>query len=103
LRRGNIGSYRYKIINWGLVLLRAETLCVSAFFVVEGRDAINRVCFEFADCNKMINATEMAGPFRKQIGQFLTLQGTREYILLLESRYRDSDIGGKDVLKEVVE
>lgn len=61
------------------------------------------ISFEFADGNKMINATEMARPFRKQIGHFLALQGTREYILLLESRYRDSDIGGmaREVLRVI--
>lgn len=61
------------------------------------------ISFEFADGNKMINATEMARPFRKQIGHFLALQGTRDYILLLESRYRDSDIGGtaRDVLRVI--
>ena len=61
------------------------------------------ISFEFADGNKMINATEMARPFRKQIGHFLALQGTRDYILLLESRYRDSDIGGmaREVLRVI--
>ena len=61
------------------------------------------ISFEFADGNKMINATEMARPFRKQIGHFLTLQGTKDYILLLESRYRDSDIGGmaREVLRVI--
>ena len=58
------------------------------------------ISFEFSDGNKMINATEMARPFRKQIGHFLALQGTRDYILLLESRYRNSDIGG--MLREVL-
>ena len=61
------------------------------------------ISFEFADGNKMINATELARPFRKQIGHFLALQGTRDYILLLESRYRDSDIGGmaREVLRVI--
>lgn len=61
------------------------------------------ISFEFADGNKMINATEMARPFRKQIGHFLALQGTRDYIFLLESRYRDSDIGGmaREVLRVI--
>lgn len=57
------------------------------------------ISFEFSDGNKMINATEMARPFRKQIGHFLALQGTRDYILLLESRYRNSDIGGMEVIR----
>ena len=61
------------------------------------------ISFEFADGNKMINATEMARPFRKQIGHCLALQGTRDYIFLLESRYRDSDIGGmaREVLRVI--
>lgn len=49
------------------------------------------ISFEFKDGYKMINATEMAKPFGKLVGHFLTLKGTKEYILLLDSRYRDSD------------
>ncbi|MBK6950270.1 MAG: hypothetical protein IPH16_21265, partial [Haliscomenobacter sp.] len=32
------------------------------------------ISFEFSDGNKMINATEMARPFRKQIGHFLAFK-----------------------------
>lgn len=55
------------------------------------------ISFEFADGNKMINATEMARPFKgKQVGGFLRLRGTKEYILLLEERYADLHIGKKE-------
>lgn len=60
------------------------------------------ISFEFEDGNKMINATEMAKPFRKLVGHFLALKGSKDYILLLESRYRDSDNGvNKEVLRVV--
>ncbi len=49
----------------------------------------HKISFEFADGNKMINATEMAKPFGKLVGGFLRLQSTKEFILLLESRYAD--------------
>ena len=51
------------------------------------------ISFEFSDGNKMINATEMAKPFGKPVGNFLRLKETKEYILLLESRYSDVNIG----------
>lgn len=37
------------------------------------------ISFEFSDGNKMINATEMARPFGKPVGNFLRLKETREY------------------------
>jgi len=45
------------------------------------------ISFEFSDGNKMINATEMAKPFKKRVDNFMRLQGTKEYILKLETRY----------------
>lgn len=51
------------------------------------------ISFEFADGNKMINATEMAKPFGKLVGNFLRLKETKEYITLLEERYSDVNIG----------
>lgn len=59
------------------------------------------ISFEFADGNKMINATQMAKPFSKKVGHFLALKGTKEYILFLQSRYRDSDNGNREVLRVV--
>lgn len=38
------------------------------------------ISFKFSDGNKMINATEMAKPFRKLVADFLRLKTTREYI-----------------------
>jgi len=48
------------------------------------------ISFEFEDGNKMINATEMARPFKKLIGDFLRLKGTKEYITKLQFRYGNS-------------
>lgn len=52
------------------------------------------ISFEFADGNRMINATEMAKPFGKPVGNFLRLGETKRYIELLELRYSDVNIGG---------
>ncbi|MBI5916182.1 MAG: KilA-N domain-containing protein [Bacteroidetes bacterium] len=52
-----------------------------------------KISFEFADGNKMINATEMAKPFGKRVNDFLRQQGTQEYIVLLEDRYGNSRNG----------
>lgn len=70
------------------------------------------ISFEFADGNKMINATEMAKPFKgKMVGDFLRLKNTQEYIQLIEERYGNSHIAPfrevvrtyhEDVLKEVI-
>jgi len=51
------------------------------------------ISFEFADGSKMINATEMAKPFGKLVGNFLKSQHAQDYILLLESRYSKRNIG----------
>ncbi|MEO1256856.1 MAG: KilA-N domain-containing protein, partial [Bacteroidota bacterium] len=41
----------------------------------------------------MVNATQMAKPFKgKLVADFLRLKTTKEYILLLEERYGDSHI-----------
>ncbi|MFZ2897603.1 MAG: KilA-N domain-containing protein [Saprospiraceae bacterium] len=58
------------------------------------------ISFEFADGNKMINATEMAKPFNKPVGNFLRLKETREYIGILQERYSDVNIG-REVLRIV--
>ena len=53
-----------------------------------------KISFEFADGNKMINATEMAKPFNgKLVADFIRLRTTQEYIFLLEDRYGNSHIG----------
>ena len=52
-----------------------------------------QISFEFADGNKMINATEMARSFKgKAVADFLRLKNTKEYIGLLEERYGNSHI-----------
>ena len=37
------------------------------------------ISFEFSDGNKMINATEMAKPFKKKVNDFLRLNGTKGF------------------------
>ncbi len=59
------------------------------------------ISFEFSDGNKMINATEMAKPFGKPVGNFLRLKETKEYITLLEERYSDVNIAS-DIPREVL-
>ena len=60
-----------------------------------------QISFEFSDGNKMINATEMAKPFKgKLAGDFLRLKTTKDFILALESRYGNSHNGAnREVLR----
>ena len=58
------------------------------------------ITFEFSDGNKMINATEMAKPFGKPVGNFLRLKETKQYVTLLQSRYSDVN-NSKEVLRIV--
>ena len=44
--------------------------------------------------NRMLNATEMAKPFGKPVGNFLRLEEAKRYIEMLELRYSDVNIGG---------
>ncbi len=63
-----------------------------------------QISFEFADGNRMINATEMAKSFGKPVGNFLRLKETKYYINLLEDRYADMNIasqGPREVLRVV--
>lgn len=60
------------------------------------------ISFEFADGNKMINATQMAKPFGKLVGNFLKAQHAKDYIALLEKRYSISNIGAKSQKREVL-
>lgn len=62
----------------------------------------HRISFEFADGNKMINATEMAKPFGKLVGGFLRIASTKSFIELLESRYADLHIGLNKPQREVL-
>lgn len=67
-------------------------------FEYEGQN----ISFEFADGNKMVNATQMAQPFKgKMVAGFLRLKGTKEYIQLLEERYGNSHIANREVLRVV--
>jgi hypothetical protein len=67
-------------------------------FDYEGQD----ISFEFADGNQMVNATQMARPFGKPVGNFLRLKETKQYIQLLEERYSDVNIGQKREVLRVV-
>ncbi|MEZ4851622.1 MAG: KilA-N domain-containing protein [Bacteroidia bacterium] len=61
------------------------------------------ISFEFSDGNKMINATEMARPFKgKIVGNFLRSQQTKDYISFLESRYSKMSIGQNSLKREVL-
>lgn len=70
-----------------------------AVFDYEGQ----QITFEFADGNKMINATEMAKPFKgKLVADFLRLKSTKDYIELLWERYGNSHIAPvREVLRIV--
>lgn len=57
------------------------------------------ISFNFSGSNKMINANQMAKPFGKRIDNFLRLKETKEYILLLESRY--ADVREREVIRVV--
>ncbi len=60
----------------------------------------HKITFEFSDGNKMINATEMAKPFGKLVGNFLKSQHAKSYIILLEERYSNQNIA-REVLRIV--
>ena len=60
------------------------------------------ISFEFSDGNKMINATQMAKPFKKRVSNFLRLDETKRFIELLEIRYSDLSIGEDGTKKEVL-
>lgn len=61
------------------------------------------ITFEFEDGNKMINATEMAKPFKKLVADFLRLKTTKEYIEILEEeRYGDSHIAQNSEILRVI-
>ena len=60
------------------------------------------ISFEFEDGNRMINATQMAKPFRKLVGNFLRLQSTKDYIAALQFRYSDvNNEKSREVLRVV--
>lgn len=61
------------------------------------------ISFEFADGIKLINATEMAKPFKKRVNNFLQNKQTKEYIKLLESRYWNSSNGKKREVLRIVQ
>ena len=62
----------------------------------------HKISFEFADGKRMINATEMAKPFGKMVSGFLRIQGTKEFMNLLEERYADLHIAPKKEILRVV-
>ena len=48
------------------------------------------ITFEFTDGVRMVNATQMARPFKKKVHDFLRLKGTKEYMEGLVARYGNS-------------
>ena len=59
------------------------------------------ISFEFSDGNKMINATQMAKPFKKLVADYLRLKATKEFIVLLEARYGNSHNGKRETIRVV--
>ena len=51
-----------------------------------------RVTFQLEDGTSMVNATEMAKPFKKRPNDFLRTAGTKAFILALEEDYREQGI-----------
>ncbi|MFK7932598.1 MAG: KilA-N domain-containing protein [Saprospiraceae bacterium] len=60
------------------------------------------ITFDFGEGYKMVNATQMAKPFNKAVSGFLRLQGTKEYIDLLEDRYGAESLKNGKMKKEVL-
>ena len=67
-------------------------------FDYEGSD----ITFVFTDGNKMVNATEMAKPFGKQVGGFLRSKETKKYITMLEERYANLHIAQNRTVLRVI-
>lgn len=62
----------------------------------------NNITFVFTDGNKMVNATEMAKPFGKPVGNFLRLAETKRYIDVLQKRYSHLNIAqNREVLRVI--
>ena len=59
------------------------------------------ISFDFTGNDKLINATQMARPFRKNVADFLRLKNSKEYIAALEARYGNSHNGRRSVLEVV--
>jgi hypothetical protein len=51
-----------------------------------------RVTFQLEDGTSMVNATEMAKPFKKRPNDFLRTAGTKAFILALEEDYREQGV-----------
>lgn len=56
------------------------------------------ITFETKNGQLMVNATELAKPFGKPVGNFLRLDTTKTYIRELQARYSDVNITNEDVL-----
>ena len=59
------------------------------------------IAFDFQSQNKLINATQMARPFGKNVADFLRLNNTKKFVTALESRYGNSHNGKRAVLEVV--
>ena len=65
---------------------RSETSGKLQVFEYEG----HKITFEFEDGQKMVNATQMAKPFKKKsVNGFLRTEQTKKFIEKLNSRYAD--------------
>jgi hypothetical protein len=59
------------------------------------------VTFEYVEGHRMVNATEMARPFKKLPGNFLRLKSTKEFVLALDKRYSDVNNGPVEALRVI--
>ena len=59
------------------------------------------ISFDFRSQNKMINATQMARPFKKNLADFIRINNTKRFVTALEARYGNSHNGERAVLEVI--
>ena len=59
------------------------------------------ITFDFKGRSKMVNATQMARPFKKKVNDFLRLGSTKKFTAALEARYEESHNGARSILEVV--
>jgi hypothetical protein len=57
--------------------------------------------FDFTGRDKLINATQMAKSFKKNVADFLRLKNTKQFVAALEARYGNSHNGDRRVLEVI--
>ena len=61
------------------------------------------ISFDFGRNSNLINATDMAKPFNKNVADFLRLNGTKRFVTALEARYGNPHNGRKKEVLKVVQ